>query len=285
MSNDYPEIGHIWDIAELLRGDYKRSDYGKVILPFTVLRRLDCILTPTKADVLEAAPEALKRGEKIAEIVLNTKANQAFHNRSQFDFSNLLNDKKQLAANLSKYINNFSSNIREILEYFSFPVQIERLDRADLLYRVIERFQRVDLHPAHVSVDAMGTIFEELIRKFSEQSNETAGEHFTPREVIKLMVDLLFLNDREVLSKAGIVRTLYDPACGTGGMLAVADDYLRELNPQSRLELFGQEVNPEAYAICKADMVIKGHNAANIKFGNSFSSDGLVGRQFDYMLS
>lgn len=285
MSNDYPEIDHIWDIAELLRGDYKRSDYGKVILPFTVLRRLDSILAPTKVSVLEAAPDALKRGEKIAEIVLNTKAKQAFHNRSQFDFSNLLNDKKQLAANLSKYINGFSSNIREILEYFSFPVQIDRLDRADLLYRVIERFQRVNLHPEHVKVDAMGTIFEELIRKFSEQSNETAGEHFTPREVIKLMVDLLFQNDREVLTKAGIVRTLYDPACGTGGMLAMADDALRKLNSQSRLELFGQEVNPEAYAICKADMVIKGHNALNIKFGNSFSNDGLVGQQFDYMLS
>jgi type I restriction enzyme M protein len=285
MSNDYPEIAHIWDIAELLRGDYKRSDYGKVILPFTVLRRLDSILAPTKAAVLQAAPEALQRGERIAEIVLNNKAKQAFHNRSQFDFSNLLNDKKQLAANLTNYINNFSSNIREILEYFSFPVQIERLDRADLLYRVIERFQRVNLHPNHVSVDAMGTIFEELIRKFSEQSNETAGEHFTPREVIKLMVNLLFIDDREVLTKAGIVRTLYDPACGTGGMLAVAEDYLREFNLQARLELFGQEVNPEAYAICKADMVIKSHNAANIKFGNSFTNDGLVGQHFDYMLS
>jgi len=285
MSNDNPEIGHIWDIAELLRGDYKRSDYGKVVLPFTVLRRLDCILEPTKAEVLRAAPDALKRPERAAEALLNRIARQPFHNHSPFSFANLLNDQAQLAANLLSYINGFSNNIREILEYFSFPVQIERLEKADLLYRVVERFRRVSLPLDQVPTHAMGNIFEELIRRFSEQSNETAGEHFTPREVIKLMVNLLFRNDREVLTKEGVVRTLYDPACGTGGMLAVAEDYLRQLNRDARLELFGQEINPESYAICKADMVIKGHNAANIKFGNSFTSDGLPDHEFDYMLS
>ncbi|MDZ4722074.1 MAG: class I SAM-dependent DNA methyltransferase [Roseiflexaceae bacterium] len=285
MSNTSPEIDHIWDIAELLRGDYKRSDYGKVILPFTVLRRLDCILEPTKVEVLRAAPDALKRPERTAEAILNRIARQPFYNYSPFSFTNLLADPANLAANLLSYINGFSNNIREILEYFSFPIQIERLEKADLLYRVVERFRRVPLALDLVPTHAMGTIFEELIRRFSEQSNETAGEHFTPREVIKLIVNLLFCNDREGLTKQGVIRTLYDPACGTGGMLAVAEDYLRELNRDARLELFGQELNPESYAICKADMVIKGHNAANIKFGNSFTSDGLPDREFEYMLS
>jgi len=189
------------------------------------------------------------------------------------------------------YLNGFSANIREIFEYFSFADQVTRLDKADLLFKVVQEFSKVDLHPKDehhpngIDNHGMGTIFEELIRRFSEQSNETAGEHFTPREVIKLMVNLLFLEDREVLSKEGIVRTLYDPACGTGGMLSVSEEYLRDLNPQGRLEVFGQEINAEAYAICKSDMIIKGHNAANIKFGNSFTTDGLAGEKFDYMLS
>lgn len=280
----------IWSIAELLRHDYKRSDYGKVVLPMTVLRRLDCVLAPTKADVLKAVPDALKKGEKAAEYILNEKARhgearQTFHNRSPYDFRRLLDEPNQIAANLTHFVNGFSANIREIIEYFSFAEQIVRLDKADLLYRIVERFSRINLHPEQVDNLQMGAIYEELIRRFSELSNETAGEHFTPREVIRLMVNLLFLEDRDILRKEGIVKTLYDPACGTGGMLSAAEDYLRELNDQGRLELFGQEINPESYAICKADMVIKGNNATNIKFGNSFTSDGLAGERFDYMLS
>ena len=290
MANNH-QLDIIWPIAELLRGDYKRSDYGKVILPFTVLRRLDCILAPTKQAVLSAVPEAVSKGEKVTDYLLNNKAKQSFHNRSPFDFQRLLAEPNQIAANLMHYLNGFSANIREIFEYFSFADQVTRLDKADLLFKVVQEFSKVDLHPKDdlhpngIDNHGMGTIFEELIRRFSEQSNETAGEHFTPREVIKLMVNLLFLEDREALSKEGIVRTLYDPACGTGGMLSVSEEYLRDLNPQGRLEVFGQEINAEAYAICKSDMIIKGHNAANIKFGNSFTTDGLPGEKFDYMLS
>ncbi len=285
-NNSQHIIDIIWLIAERLRHDYKRSEYGKVILPFTVLRRLDCVLAPTKSEVLKAAPEAVKKGEKLAEYLLNNKAGQSFHNRSQYDFARLLNEPDHVAANLNHYINGFSTNIREILEYFSFAEQIVRLDKANLLYQIIASFQNIDLHPDRgVDNHMMGTVFEELIRRFSEQSNETAGEHFTPREVIKLMVNLLFLEDRDLLRKEGIVRTLYDPACGTGGMLSIAEEHLRDLNPRARLEVFGQEVNPESYAVCKADMVIKGHNAANIKFGNSFTTDGLADERFDYMLS
>ena len=277
----------IWNIAELLRGDYKRSDYGKVILPFTVLRRLDCVLEPTKAAVLEAVPEAASRGDRAADYLLNRKSGYTFHNRSRYTWPLLLADPNGIAANLSHYVNGFSANVREIFEYFSFAEQIIRLDKsgADLLYQVVGQFATVNLHPNLVSPHDMGSVFEELIRRFSEQSNETAGEHFTPREVITLMVDLLFQEDRAILTQEGVVRTLYDPACGTGGMLSVAEEYLHKLNEGARLEVFGQELNPESYAICKADMIIKGNNAANLKFGNSFTSDGLADTQFDYMLS
>ncbi len=275
----------IWPIAELLRHDYKRSDYGKVVLPLTVLRRLDCVLEPTKAKVLKAVPDALKKGEKAAELLLNKAAGQSFHNRSPYNFKRLLDEPNQIEKNLKAYINGFSANIREIMEYFSFADHIIRLDKANLLFKVVSKFGEVDLHPKDVDNHEMGRIYEELIRRFSELSNETAGEHFTSREVIKLMVNLLFVEDRDILRKEGVVRTLYDPACGTGGMLSIAEDYLRELNKDSRLELFGQEINPESYAICKADMVIKGNNAGNIKFGNSFTTDGLPSERFDYMLS
>lgn len=236
-------------------------------------------------------PDAVKKGEKAAELLLNKAAGQAFHNRSPYDFKRLLDEPNQLEKNLKAYINGFSANIREIMEYFSFAEHIVRLDKANLLFKVVSKFGEVNLHQDEVDNHEMGAIYEELIRRFSELSNETAGEHFTPREVIKLMVNLLFLEDRQILRRKGIVKKLYDPACGTGGMLSVAEDYLRELNPGTdkepggRLELFGQEINPESYAICKADMVIKGNNAGNIKFGNSFTTDGLPDERFDYMLS
>lgn len=285
MVNVKENANFIWEIADLLRGDYKQSDYGKVILPLTVLRRLDCVLEPTKQKVLDYLPKIANMNIQNIDPVLNNIAGFNFHNKSKFDFEKLKADPNNIAANLNNYINGFSASSREIIDYFSFTEQIAKLDEADLLYMIVKRFGEIDLHPNKVSNLEMGYIFEELIRRFSELSNETAGEHFTPREVIRLMVNLLFVNDREILTKEGIVRTLYDPASGTGGMLSIAEEYLRELNPDARLEVFGQEVNPESYAICKSDMLIKGQNASNIKFGNSFTNDGLENEKFDYMLS
>jgi type I restriction enzyme M protein len=285
MANVKEHAKLIWDIAELLRGDYKQSEYGKIILPFTVLRRLDCVLEPTKQKVLDYLPKVSAMNVQNIDPVLNNVAKLAFHNKSKFDFEKLKADPDNVAANLKNYINGFSAGGREIMEYFSFVDQIDRLDEADLLFKVVCRFCEVDLHRDKVDSIEMGYVFEELIRKFSELSNETAGEHFTPREVIRLMVNLLFQNDREILTTEGIVKTMYDPACGTGGMLSVAEDYVRELNPDARLEVFGQEINPESYAICKSDMLIKGQNTANIKFGNSFTMDGLEHEKFDYLIS
>lgn len=285
MVNVTENANFIWSIADLLRGDYKQADYGKVILPLTVLRRLDCVLEPTKQKVLDYLPKLASMNIENADPVLNKVAGFKFHNQSKYDFESLKADPINIAANLSNYINGFSQDARNIIEYFNFNEQIEKLDKADLLYLVVKRFAEVDLHPDKVSNIEMGYIFEELIRKFSELSNETAGHHFTPREVIRLMVNLLFVNDRDVLIRQGIVKTLYDPACGTGGMLSVAEEYLQELNPDARLEVFGQELNDESYAICKSDMLIKGQNASNIKFGNSFTADGLEAEKFDYMLS
>ena len=275
----------IWSIADLLRGDYKQSDYGKVILPLTVLRRLDGVLAKTKKKVLKKN-EGL-RTTKVQNIdpILNKVAGLNFHNRSLYDFEKLVAEPDQLAANLRNFINGFSESAREIIDYFEFDKQIDRLEKANLLYLVVKGFEEVDMSPDKMSNVEAGYMFEELIRKFAEISNETAGEHFTPREVIRLMVNLLFMADKNVLTKAGIVKTLYDPAGGTGGMLTVSDEYVRELNPESSLQLFGQEINPESYAIFKADMLIKGQNADNVKFGNSFTEDGLPNNQFDYMLS
>lgn len=275
----------IWEIADLLRGDYKQSDYGKVVLPLTVLRRLDCVLATTKQKVLDYLPRLQSTNVQNVDPILNKIAKHNFHNRSKYDFEKLVADPENIAANLRNFINGFSENAREIIEYFDFDKQIDRLEKSNLLYLVVKRFQEVDMHPDVMSNVEAGYLFEELIRKFAEISNETAGEHFTPREVIRLMVNLLFIVDKDVLTQEGIVKTLYDPAGGTGGMLTVADEYVRELNPDSRMELFGQEINPESYAIFKADMLIKGQNAANVKYGNSFTEDGLEDHKFDYMLS
>ncbi|GLQ00105.1 DNA methyltransferase [Methylophaga thalassica] len=218
--------------------------------------------------------------------MLNMAAKQNFHNTSSYTFQKLLDDPDNIAANLNLFINSFSDDAREIfIDRFKLPEQITRLDKDNLLYLVVSKFAQADLHPEAVSNLQMGYMFEELIRRFSEQSNETAGEHFTPREVIRLMVDLLFYEDADVLSKRGVIRKLYDPACGTGGMLSIAEEYLRELNPDAHLEVYGQELNDESYGICKSDMIIKGQNAKNIHPGNSFSQDGLEDEQFDYMLS
>ncbi|WP_045227329.1 type I restriction-modification system subunit M [Methyloterricola oryzae] len=274
----------IWSVADLLRGDYKQSEYGKVILPFTVLRRLDCVLEDTKAAVLAEHADKLKLGLN-AEPFLLRKAGQSFCNTSPLDMKKLMGDQDHIKENLFSYLQAFSPAVRDIFERFDFYTQIDRLAKAGLLYQVAEKFAHIDLHPDTVSNSQMGLVFEELIRKFAEISNETAGEHFTPREVIRLMVNLLFIEDDEVLAKPGVVRTIYDPAAGTGGMLSVAGEYLEEHNPDARLTMFGQELNPESYAICKADMLIKGQDVANIVFGNTFSDDGHPIKKFDYMLS
>jgi type I restriction enzyme M protein len=274
----------LWSVADLLRGDYKQSDYGKVILPFTVLRRLDCVLEATKAAVL--AEFAKRSAAKInPEPFLLKKSGQHFYNTSPLDLKKLMGDQDHIGENLRAYVQAFSPAVRDIFTHFEFHAQIDRLAKANLLYLVTEKFATIDLHPEVVSNAQMGAVFEELIRKFAELSNETAGEHFTPREVIRLMVDLLFIEDDEALTKPGIVREIYDPTAGTGGMLSVAGEYFAEHNPDARLVMYGQELNPESYAICKADMLIKGQDVANIIFGNTLSADGLPGKHFDYALS
>jgi type I restriction enzyme M protein len=285
MPNFNEKANFIWNIADLLRGNYKQSDYGKVILPFTVLRRLDIVLEPTKKKVLEAYAKHKDKKPEALELILNRAAKARFHNRSKFDFNELAKDSNHLAANLRNYVNGFSKDAREIIEYLDLFNQIRKLEDMDLLYLIVKRFADAGEILRNTDSIEMGYIFEELIRKFSELSNETAGEHFTPREVIKLMVNILFVNDKDILRKKGIVKTLYDPACGTGGMLSVADAYLKELNPNAKLEMFGQEINPESYAICKSDMLIKGEDPSNIKYDDSFTKDGLPNEKFDYMLS
>ena len=274
----------IWSVADLLRGDYKQSEYGKVILPFTVLRRLDCVLEPTREKVLAEA--AARKKEKVnPDPFLRRKSGVKFYNTSPLNLPKLMGDQDHIRQNLEKYIEGFSPEVRDIFDKFEFDAQIERLAKAKLLYQVTEKFANIDLHPKAVDNHQMGLVFEELIRKFAELSNETAGEHFTPREVIRLMVNLIFVEDDDVLSKEGVVRSLYDPTAGTGGMLSMAGEYLAEHNPKARLTVSGQELNPESYAICKADMLIKGHDIAKITFGNTLSEDGHPAEKFDYMLA
>lgn len=275
----------IWSVADLLRGDYKQSEYGRVILPFTVLRRLDCVLEATKPAVLAEKAAKDKAGLN-AEPFLLRRSGTSFFNTSQLDLVKLLGDQDHIRQNLYAYIQAFSPAARDIFERFDFFTQVERLAKANLLYLVTEKFANIDLHPNVVDNASMGAVFEELIRKFAEISNETAGEHFTPREVIRLMVNLLFIEDDDVLTAGNaVVRTIYDPTAGTGGMLSVAGEYLLEHNPQARLTMYGQELNDESYAICKADMLIKGQAVENIIVGNTLSEDGHGGRKFDYMLS
>jgi type I restriction enzyme M protein len=274
----------IWAVADLLRGDYKQSEYGKIILPLTVIRRLDCVLAPTKEKVLRRHQQLSEKIDNL-EPVLQAEAKQQFYNVSALDFRRLLDDPNHLADNLRSYILGFSTAARDVIEKFDFDGQITRLDRANLLFLVLSRFADIDLHPDAVSNLEMGYLYEELIRRFSELSNETAGEHFTSREVIRLMVNLLFIEDEKALRDAGAIRTLYDPACGTGGMLSVAEDHLRSLNPDASLQVYGQELNDETYAICRSDMMLKGQDASHIAPGNSFSEDGHAGQHFDYCIS
>ncbi|GAA5038690.1 N-6 DNA methylase [Actinopolymorpha pittospori] len=275
----------IWSVADLLRGDYKQSEYGKVILPFTVLRRLDCVLEPTKDAVLARKAELADKGIQNMDRRLKTAAKVDFYNTSKLTFRSAVRDQDNVARNLRSYIGDFSSNVEDVFQAFDFYAQLARLDGSGLTYQVAAKFAEVDLSPAKVSNHDMGYAFEELIRRFSEISNETAGEHFTPREVIKLMVNLLLAPDEAELTTPGVVRSVLDPACGTGGMLTAAEEFILEHNPHARVFPYGQELNGESYAICKSDMMIKGENSANIKLGNSFSHDQHYGERFDYLLA
>lgn len=289
----------IWSICNLLRGPYKRNEYRKVILPLTVLRRFDCILAPTKAAVLTEHSAIKTKGENIIRHRLSQITGVPFFNLSKFTLAKpaegsglngLLDDPNQLAPNLNSYINGFSPNVRAIIERFKFPEQIAYMAEKDLLYLVIKQFAAIDLSPDRVDNVQMGYVFEELIRIGAEQSNEEAGEHFTPREVIKLMVNLLLSPEKD-LARSHVVKTIYDPACGTGGMLSVAEKYIRDLNAEAQPKLFGQDWNDEAWAVCKSDMLIKGEDADNIIQGDTFTKDGFDraadGKKwtFDYMLA
>ncbi len=277
----------IWGIAELLRGDYKRADYGKVVLPLVVMRRLDQVLEPTRDQVIAEAAKREAQGVENLELVLRQVAGPGmqFFNRHKLRFHQLLDDPGNIAGHLRSYIDGYSMLAREVIDKFEFEAHIDRLDRANLLYRVIARVCEVDLHPDRVSNHDMGAIFEELIRKFAEQSNETAGEHFTPREVVRLMVNLLLSGDADALRTPGTIRHVFDCACGTGGMLSEAEDQIHRFNSRALVRLFGQELNPESYAICLADMLVKGQDASHIVFGNSLSADRHAGETFNYCIA
>ncbi|HGO5755739.1 type I restriction-modification system subunit M [Klebsiella pneumoniae] len=273
----------IWSVADLLRGDFKQSQYGRIILPFTVLRRLECVLAPTKAQVLATVETTKALPDLAKDKLLLNASGQAFYNTSPLELGKL--GENHVGDNLDAYVRAFSKDAREVFEHFSFDGSINLLEDADLLYKVSRSFATVDLSPEAVDNYHMGLVFEELIRRFAESSNETAGEHFTPRDIVRLTTSLVFSGDDDALAKPGVVRSIYDPTAGTGGFLSCGMEYLHELNPAARLATFGQELNPESYAICKADMLIKGQDISNIKLGNTLSDDKLRFNRFDYCLS
>jgi len=285
VNNFGEKVSFIWSVADLLRGPYRPNQYKDAMLPMTVLRRLDCVPEPTKDKVLARLKKLKGTKVKKPEPILCRVSGVPFYNTSRYTFEKLRGDPNNIAANLTNYIKGFSSRAREIIDHFGFEEHIAKLDKADRLYLVVSKFCEIDLHPDTVPNIEMGYIFEELIRRFNEASNEEAGDHFTPREVIRLMVNLIFMPDSDVLTTKGIVKTLYDPACGTGGMLSVAEEYVRELNPDARLEVFGQDYNAQAYAVCGSDMMIKGQDIEHIAFGDSFTDDRFPRLKFDYMLA
>ena len=278
-------VNFIWNIAESLRGPFKPAEYGSVVLPFTVLRRLDAVLAESKPKVLNVANATESMPEMLRHLRLTEAAGHQFYNTSPFDFAKLVADPQDLRANLSAYLAGFSENVRDIFERFEFDKTLNKLAEKNKLYAVTEKFAQADFHPKAVSNIQMGLVFEELIRWANERSNETAGDHYTPREVIALMVQLLFALDDDALSKPGVVRSIYDPTAGTGGMLSVADEYLRKMNPGIQLSLYGQDYNDASYAICKADMVIKGQDVDNIALGDTLTEDAFDDKKFDYGLS
>jgi len=293
-------VSFLWGVADLIRDTFKRGKYQDVILPLTVLRRLDCVLAPTKAKVLET--QARLREKKLENLApqIRRASGFAFYNTSRYDFDKLLADAPHLAANLRNYIAGFSPNMREVLERFEFDNTIGKLAEAGLLFQVLERFKTVDLHPDKVDNPTMGTIFEELIRKFNEALNENPGEHFTPRDVVHLMVDLMLAGDEARLRRRGVVLSVYDPCCGSGGMLTITKDHVTvgtrrngdlirpSVGPGVETHLFGQEVNPETWAVSKSDLFMKdptGRDADNIAFGSTLSNDCHAGRTFDYLIA
>ncbi|WP_201567121.1 type I restriction-modification system subunit M [Psychrobacter immobilis] len=271
----------IWSVADLLRGDLKRSQFGRVLLPFALLRRLECVLSDHKDAVVEKY--AAIKDQDMQEHQLIRVSKRSFYNTSPMNLSKL--GQSDIKDNLNTYIQSFSKDEREIFEYFKFEEFVGQLDDANLLYQVVQKFQNFDLSPEAISNHEMGLVFEELIRKFAESSNETAGEHFTPRDIVRLTTSLVFMGDDEALTKDGVIRTIYDPTAGTGGFLSSSMEYVLELNPDAVMRTFGQELNPEFYAICKADMLIKGQYVSRIKLGNTLSNDQLENERFDYMLS
>ncbi|RJP57566.1 MAG: SAM-dependent DNA methyltransferase [Ignavibacteriales bacterium] len=280
----------IWSIADVLTGAYKPHEYGKVILPLTVIKRFDCILEPTHEQVLEKLSKNASMSPSNLDVLLKRTTKHQFYNTSKYTFKTLLEDAPDLKANLLQYLESFSPEVQGILKYYEFNTQIEKManpDNGNILFAVLEKINdsKIDLHPNKISNIEMGYIFEELIRRFSESYAEEAGQHYTPREVIKLMVNLLFSDDDEILSGDSKIKTIYDPACGTGGMLTVATETLAELNTSSRLELFGQELNEETVAIAKSDVLIKGFKSENIRHGNTLSNDTFKGSSFDYIIS
>ncbi len=288
-NNNFSQVAaFIWSVADLLRGDFKQSQYGRVILPFTLLRRLECVFEPSKARVLEANEKvkAMPLPEEAKEkMLLKATESLSFFNTSELDLTKL--GKNDIRANLNSYIQHFSKDAREIFEHFKFEEFIGLLDDANLLYKVVQYFTKpeIDLSPQKISNHDMGLAFEELIRRFAESSNETAGEHFTPRDIVRLTTGLIFSQDDDALNKEGVIRTIYDPTAGTGGFLSSGTEYVYEHNPEAVMRVFGQELNPESYAICKADMLIKGQDVSRIKLGNTLSNDQLAYEKFDYMLS
>jgi type I restriction enzyme M protein len=279
------KVSLIWSVADILRGDFKPHEYGQTILPFVVLRRLECALEKTKDKVI-AKSKSLEGKINDLETILNKESGHNFYNTSPLSLTKILQDPDKVASNLNSYIRAFSSSASEVLDKYGFPDKIKKLEEQGLLYQIIGKFADLDLSEETVSNEAMGYVFEELLRKFSEMSNETAGEHYTPREVIRLMVNLLFIEDSKALAGQKPIRSIYDPACGTGGMLSIAEEYLHDLNPNIKLNVFGQELNPETWAIARSDLMIKGQDPTRITLGNSLNNeDGHAGKQFDYCIS
>lgn len=293
MSNHSNIVSLVWNIADILRGSWKQYEYQDVILPLVLLKRIDAILEPTKKQLLETYNEHEGEKDTVLDPILKSITEVDFYNRSRFDFKTLLDEPSQIGPNFRAYLNGFSENIQEIFEKFDFDKHLQRLQGGDLLYYIIKELNKIDLHPSKVDNHEMGQVFEELLRKFAEQSNETAGEHYTPRDVIKVMVELLFEPDKNELKQPHAARRIYDCACGTGGMLTVSKDFIHEhINPQIDLYLYGQELNPQSYALCKADMLIKGEDPDFIKGGDkdhskasTLSSDAFYAEQFDYLLT
>lgn len=292
MTANFQQLANfIWSVADLLRGPYRPPQYERVMLPLTVLRRFDAVLAPSKEAVLKRHADLSSKGIPNIDAILNNLAKDeegkplGFHNHSQLDFQKLKGDPDNIGRHLADYINGFSENIRKIFERFEFEKEIEKLEESNRLYQVVSQFAEIDLHPRRVDNITMGLVFEDLIRRFNEAANETAGDHFTPREVIQLMVNLLLEPDTSVLTQAGVIVTICDPACGTGGMLAEAQNWIRAHNEEATVKVFGQDYNPRSYAVAASDLLIKGHKDGQVVLGNTLTEDPFPDQRFDYLLA